>query len=127
MAADRILLVEDVKEDRTLIKYHLKKNGLENIVEADHGESALELLKENSFNLIIADRYMPEMDGLTLFKKVREDKTNADIPFLLITAEHNREKILETMKLGIRDYIIKPFDPEILVDKVKKLLGIKSA
>lgn len=127
MAADRILLVEDVKEDRTLIKYHLKKNGLENIVDADHGESALELLKENSFNLIIADRYMPEMDGLTLFKKIREDKTIADVPFLMITAEHNREKILETMKLGIRDYIIKPFDPEILVDKVKKLLGIKSA
>lgn len=127
MAADRILLVEDVKEDRTLIKYHLKKNGLENIVDADHGESALELLKENSFNLIIADRYMPEMDGLTLFKKIRENKTIADVPFLMITAEHNREKILETMKLGIRDYIIKPFDAEILVDKVKKLLGIKSA
>ena len=127
MPADRILLVEDVKEDRTLIKYHLTKNGLENIVEADHGESALELLKESNFNLIIADRYMPEMDGLTLFKKIQEDKTTADIPFLMITAEHNREKILETMKLGIRDYIIKPFDPEILVGKVKKLLGIKSA
>lgn len=125
MAADRILIVEDVKEDRNLIKYHLKKNGLENITEAVNGASALELLRSESFNLIIADRYMPELDGLALFKKIKEDSNLENIPFLMITSEHNREKILETMELGIRDYIIKPFDPVIMVDKIKRMLGIQ--
>lgn len=125
MLADRILLVEDVKEDRQLIKIHLNKSGLENIVEAYNGRLALEFLREEPFNLIIADRYMPDMDGLELFRKIKADKNLETIPFLMITAEHNREKIRETLNLGIRDYIIKPFDPEVLVNKIKRMLGIE--
>lgn len=124
MSADRILIVEDSKEDRSLIKYHLKKCGLLNIAEADDGKSALELLQGEKVDLIIADRYMPEMDGLSFFKKLQEDDMLAKIPFLMITAEYSSGKVVETLELGIRNYLIKPYDPEILVDKIKKMLGI---
>jgi two-component system chemotaxis response regulator CheY len=118
------LIVEDSKEDRSLIKYHLKKCGLQNIAEVSDGKSALELLQVEKVDLIIADRYMPEMDGLSFFKKLQEDKALAKIPFLLITAEYNSDKVVETLELGIRDYLIKPYDPVIMVDKIKRMLGV---
>lgn len=124
MDAHRILIVDDSTEDRSLIKHHLKKSGLQNIAEVSDGKSALELLQNEKVDLIIADRYMPEMDGLSFFKKLQEDKVLAKIPFLIVTAEYNCDKVVETLELGIRDYLIKPYDPVIMIDKVKRMLGV---
>ena len=120
-----IMVVEDVKEDMKLIKYHLKRMGFPNVIEANDGDTALQLLNHSKVDLIIADRYMPNMDGLVLFQKLQENEKLKDIPFLMTTAEHEKEKIIDAMKLGISNYIIKPIDPENLESKVKRLLNVE--
>ena len=120
-----IMIVEDVKEDRDLIKRYLKKMGFVNTIEADDGDTALKLLDKAKVDLMIVDRYMPGVDGLVLFQKLQENIKLKDIPFLMVTAEHDKEKIGDAMKLGIRNYIIKPIDPENLESKVKRLLSLE--
>lgn len=122
----KIMLVDDNNVDRKMLKFHLKKKGFNNFVETFDGASALDLLKEGKVDLIISDRYMQSMDGLDFFKKLQENNDTKSIPFLLLTAENQKEKIAETIRLGIRNYIVKPIDPETLIDKVKKMLGIKT-
>lgn len=97
--------------------------GFNNLIESPDGASALELLKNEKVDLIISDRYMPQMDGLALFKKLQEEGL-ADIPFLLLTSENQKEKITDTIKLGIKNYIVKPLDPKSLEIKIKRLLQI---
>ena len=120
-----ILIVEDSEGDRLLIKYHLKKMGLVNFIEANNGEMALKLLGKSKADLIIADRYMPNMDGLALYQKLQANEDLKSIPFLMVTAEHIKEEIARVMTLGIRNYIIKPIDPDNLQAKVKRLLKIE--
>ncbi len=121
------MLVDDNNVDRKMLKFHLKKAGFNNFVETFDGAPALDMLREGKVDLIISDRYMQSMDGLDFFKKLQENKDTKSIPFLLLTAENQKEKIAETIKLGIRNYIVKPIDPGTLMDKVKNMLGIKSA
>lgn len=122
MPVKKVMLVDDSNVDRKMLKFHLKKIGFEEFIETFDGASALELLREEKVCLIISDRYMQPMDGLALFKKLQEDKNTRDIPFLLLTAENERDKIAETIRLGIRNYVVKPIDPGTLVDKIKKML-----
>lgn len=124
MFANKIMLVDDSKEDMKLLKFHLKKMGFENFVETSDGTTALDLLKNEQVELIISDRYMSGMDGLSLFKKLQEDKNTKSIPFLLLTSENQKEKIAQTIKLGIRNYVVKPIDRESLEIKVKRLLQV---
>ena len=122
VSAITIMVVDDSKGDRHLVKHHLKSMGLENTLEAGDGETALALLDKTKVDLIIADWYMPNMSGLIFYQKVQENKNLKDIPFLMTTAEETKEKIIQAMKLGIRHYIIKPFSPEDFKEKVKSLL-----
>ena len=78
------------------------------MVLAEDGEAALNEVKKKSFDLIISDWHMPNMDGLDLFKELNKDKKLRDIPFLLITAEKEREKVIEAVKTGIKEYIVIP-------------------
>lgn len=120
-----IMIVEDVREDRQLIKHHIKKMGFSNIVEAVDGESALKQLEKTKVDLIIADRYMSNMDGMVFYQKLQENQNLKNIPFLMTTAEHGKEKIVQAMHLGIRNYIIKPVEPENLQIKIKRLLKME--
>lgn len=92
------------------------------MVLAEDGEAALNEVKKKSFDLIISDWHMPNMDGLDLFKELNKDKKLRDIPFLLITAEKEREKVIEAVKAGIKEYIVKPVKPESLGDKIKEVV-----
>jgi two-component system chemotaxis response regulator CheY len=125
MFTQKILLVDDSREDRTLLKYHLKKMGFNDLVEAIDGASALALLKAGKIDLIISDRYMSEMDGLVFYGKLQEDDNLKNIPFLLLTSENQKEKITETIRLGIRNYVVKPIDHESLERKIKRMLQLE--
>lgn len=124
MFEKKILLVDDSREDRTLLTYHLKKMGFSDLIEAFDGVSALQLLKGEKVDLIISDRYMPEMDGLAFYGKLQEDDNLKNIPFLLLTSENQKEKITETIRLGIRNYVVKPVDHESLEIKIKRMLQV---
>ncbi len=119
-----IITVDDSSTMRRIIKNTLQKLGFSNILEAEHGVEALEVLSKNEVDIIITDWNMPEMDGLTFVKTLRLDPKYLDTPILMVTTEAAKEDILTALKNGVNNYVVKPFTPEILQEKVFKLLDI---
>jgi len=117
----RVLVVDDFATMRRIIKGVLKQLGFSNIVEAEDGDVALEELKKDDYGLILADWNMPNMSGLELLKAVRSDKNLQRIPFIMVTAEGQKDNILEAVKAGVSNYVIKPFTPETINEKLKKV------
>ena len=119
-----VCVVEDEKVSRTMIIEMLKKMGIGKIVASTNGQIALEKLKAQKADLIISDWHMPVMDGLEFYKAVRQEKALEHTPFLMVTVEDSKEKVVEALKLGIRDYIVKPLGVTNFESKVKTLLKI---
>lgn len=119
----KILVVDDFKTMRKIIKNILTQLGFKNIIEADDGTTALELLKKQKVDLIISDWNMPKMNGLELLKSVRSDDNLKDIRFIMVTAEAQKESVIEAIKHGVNQYVVKPFTPEILKEKLEKVFG----
>jgi two-component system chemotaxis response regulator CheY len=118
----KILIVEDLLTTRLFLRRTLKKLGYTNVVLSPDGEAALEELGRSSFDLIISDWHMPKMDGLDFFKALSKNPKWNDIPFLLITAEKEREKVIEAVQAGIKQYLVKPVEPEKLSNKIKQVV-----
>lgn len=119
----KVLVVDDFATMRRILKNILKQLGFTNITEADDGTSALEELKKNSFDLIISDWNMPKMTGLELLKRVRSDDALKEIPFLMVTAEAQKQNVIEAVQAGVSNYVVKPFTAEAISDKLHKILG----
>lgn len=117
----KILVVDDFATMRRIIKNILRELGYENILEADSGLSALEILKKENINFIISDWNMPQMSGIELLKAVRNSENWRDIPFLMVTAEGQKENVLEAAKNKVSNYIVKPFTAEVLKEKINKI------
>jgi len=116
-----ILVVDDFETMRRMIRDILKQLGYENIHEAENGADALGVLKKEKIQFIISDWNMPRMSGIELLKTVRATEEWKDLPFLMITAESQKEKIIEAVKYKVSNYIIKPFTPEALMEKINKI------
>ncbi|WP_038055142.1 response regulator [Thermodesulfobacterium hydrogeniphilum] len=119
----RILVVDDFATMRKIIKNILTQLGFKNIIEADDGTTALEVLKKEKVDLIISDWNMPKMNGLELLKAVRNDPNLKDIVFIMVTAEAQKDNVIEAIRHGVNQYIVKPFTPETLKEKLEKVLG----
>ena len=119
----KILIVDDFATMRRIFKTNLRQFGFNNFLEAENGLQALEVLKKNEVDLIISDWNMPSMDGLEFLKAVRGDKSLKNIPFIMVTAEGQKRNVVEAVKAGVNGYIVKPFAPEILEEKLKQVLG----
>lgn len=117
-----VCVVEDERVSRTMIVELLKKMGINKIVASTNGQNALEKLKLQKVDLIISDWHMPVMDGLEFYKAVKKDEAYVDTPFLMVTVEDSKEKVVEALKIGIRDYIVKPVSKNSFESKVKTLL-----
>ncbi|MGQ9694874.1 MAG: response regulator [Thermodesulfobacteriota bacterium] len=117
----KILVVDDFATMRRIIKNILRELGYENIFEADSGLSALEILKRENINFIISDWNMPQMSGIELLKAVRNSEVWQDMPFLMVTAEGQKENVLEAAKNKVSNYIVKPFTAEVLKEKINKI------
>ncbi len=109
---------------RRIIKNTLKKLGLERMLYAGSGVEALEVRSKNKIDMIVTDWNMPEMDGLTFVKAVRAKDEYKDLPILMITTEAAKEDILTALRSGVNNYVVKPFTPETLQEKVFKLLDL---
>ena len=118
----KILIAEDTKAIQILLTHHLKKWGHEVIV-ADDGVQAWEIIKETPIQFLISDWMMPGMDGLTLCRKIREANFPGYIYIILLTAIGNKEGIVKGMEAGADDYLGKPFDSEEL--RVRIQAGIR--
>jgi len=108
---------------RKIIKNILSQLGFKNIIEADDGSTALEILKKEKVDLIISDWNMPKMPGIELLKAVRSDENLKDIKFIMVTAEAQKESVIEAIKYGVNQYVVKPFTPETLKEKLEKVFG----
>ena len=119
-----VCVVEDEKFSRKVIIELLKKMGIAKIISSTNGEIALQKLKLQKADLIISDWHMPIMDRLEFYKVVKKEVDLQDIPFLMVTVEDSKERVVEALKLGIRDYIVKPLSSKSFEGKVKSLLKI---
>ncbi|RLB00460.1 MAG: response regulator [Deltaproteobacteria bacterium] len=119
----RVLVVDDFSTMRRIVKNILRQLGFNNIVEADDGTTGLGVLQKEKIDLIISDWNMPKMTGLDLLKAVRSDDALKDIPFLMVTAEAQQENIIEAVKAGVSNYIVKPFTAETLGKKIEQVFN----
>ena len=120
----KILVVEDDPGSAKLVTYHLRMMGFKNTTEVSDGNSALEHLKKEKADLVIADWHMPNMNGLNLFRALREEELWQEIPFLMITVEKDHQKVQEAIQAGVRDYIVKPINVEKFKRKIYGLLRL---
>ncbi|MCK5194967.1 MAG: response regulator [Desulfobulbaceae bacterium] len=126
MAADpnmKVLVVDDFATMRRIVKNILTQLGFKNIVEADDGTTAVDVLKSQKVDLIISDWNMPKMTGLDLLKHVRADADIGATPFIMVTAEAQQDNIILAVKAKVSQYIVKPFTAETLGEKINKVLG----
>lgn len=119
----KILVVDDFATMRRIVKNILTQLGFKNIIEADDGTTALNMLKGEKVDLIVSDWNMPKMTGLDLLKAVRADPNMADTPFIMVTAEAQQDNIILAVKAKVSQYIVKPFTAEVLGEKLQKIFG----
>jgi len=119
----RVLVVDDFATMRKIIKNVLKQINMDNVVEAENGKHALTILRSDSIEFIISDWIMPEMTGIEFLRACKEDEAIKNIPFVMVTAEAQKDSVLEAIKAGVDNYIVKPFTPE----KLKEVIGKTTA
>ncbi|EQD23986.1 MAG: chemotaxis response regulator CheY [Nitrospirae bacterium] len=121
----KVLVVDDFSTMRRIVKNTLRQIGFTNIEEAEDGQRAYDRLIVEKFDFVVSDWNMPNMTGIDLLRKVRATPQIKDIPFLMVTAEAKQENIVEAIKAGVSNYIVKPFTVATLDEKVKKIFKEK--
>ena len=117
----RVLVVDDFSTMRRIVRNILRQIGFQNVVEADDGTTAWEVLNREKIDFIVSDWNMPNMTGIELLRAVRADAQLRHLPFLMITAEAKRENIIEAAQAGASGYIVKPFTAATLEEKLAKI------
>lgn len=117
----KILLVDDSRTIRNIQKNTLKTLGLTDVTEAADGLEALSCLANERPDLMLVDWNMPNMDGITLIRKVRE--TDKALPIIMVTTEAEKSRVLEAVKAGVNNYVVKPFTAETLSEKIQQTMA----
>ena len=120
----RILVVDDSSTMRAIIKTALRDHGFQYILEADDGDTALDILRSAPVDIVLCDWLMDRMNGIELLRTVRMSEGLEDIPFIMITSEAQRDNVIQAIKDGVSNYLIKPFQPAKLIEKMKKVLDV---
>ncbi len=118
-----ILVVDDFKMMRRVVKNLLSQIGFSNLDEAADGEEALKKIQSKQYHLVISDWNMEPMTGIELLEKVRQSEATKNLDFIMLTAEVKPENIIKAKQLGVNSYIVKPFTAKILKDKLVSLWG----
>jgi two-component system chemotaxis response regulator CheY len=112
---------------RRIIKNTLVRLGFRDLLEAENGAQAWEVLTQNpDMSVLITDWNMPEMNGLELVKKVRAEQRYSDLPIIMVTTEGGKTEVITALKAGVNNYIVKPFTPDVLKEKLEAVLGISA-
>ncbi|PXV52586.1 response regulator receiver protein [Dyella jiangningensis] len=119
----KILVVDDFSTMRRIVRNLLVELGFSNtlIQEADDGENALTMLRNNSFDMVVTDWNMPNMTGIDLLRAIRAEPSLKSMPVLMVTAENNRDQIIAAAQAGVNGYIVKPFTAVTLQEKLSKI------
>ncbi len=116
------MVVDDFSTMRNIVRKILKDLEFRDVIEAENGVEALRLLESNKVDLIVSDWNMPAMTGLELLKRVRADERLKDLPFLMVTAEAQKENIIKAVQARVSNYVVKPFSPAMLAEKLAKII-----
>ena len=125
MPKEKILIVDDEEDILSLVEYNLKKEGYRTIG-VKTGEAALQLVEEQTPDLIILDLMLPEMDGLEVCRILKSNENTSDIPIIMLTAKGEETDIVVGLEIGADDYVTKPFSPRVLLARTKALLRRKT-
>lgn len=117
----KILVVDDFATMRRIVKNILRQLGFENVDEAEDGQQAYGKLKTGNYQFLVTDWNMPNLDGLGLLQKIRSDDELRKLPVLMVTAEQDKEKVVEAIKAGVNSYIVKPFTAEVMKEKMERI------
>lgn len=123
MSALKFLAIDDSPTMRRIVSNTLKRIGYEDVIEADNGKDALAKLYTEKVDFIITDWNMPEMDGLEFVQSVKADANFQKLPILMITTRGVKEDIVDAMRAGVSSYIVKPFTPQTLKEKIESILA----
>jgi two-component system chemotaxis response regulator CheY len=123
----KILTVDDFPTMRRIVKTLLRQLGFTNVSEAEDGQAALAKLRQEKFDLVLLDWNMPRMTGLELLKAIRADEELQCIPVVMITAEGRKKDVLEAVKAGVNNFIVKPFTAETLEEKINKVIDKRTS
>jgi two-component system chemotaxis response regulator CheY len=118
----KILVVDDAGFMRKMVQSHLNKAGYNTFIEAEDGQRAVVLYQENNPDLVIMDITMPNMDGIEALRRIKQINPNAKV--IMCSAMGLESMVMEAIKLGALDFIVKPFKPERIVQTVSKILPI---
>ena len=118
----KILCVDDASAMRRIVKNILRQIGFHDVDEAKNGIDALEKLRVGNYDLIMSDWNMPEKTGIELLRDIRADPNLGDVPFLMVTAEAEKENVVEAIEAGVSSYILKPFSAHTLGEKLDAIL-----
>lgn len=122
--AKKILTVDDSKTIRMIVARAFKAFDIE-ILEAAHGQEGLEVAARTKPDLIILDLTMPVMDGYEMLAQLRETPELKSVPVIMLTAEAGKENVLRIAKLGVRDYLVKPFKEDLVIERVSRVIELK--
>ncbi len=121
-----ILIVDDSSPMRAVIKKVIKASGFDigEFHEAGSGKEALQVLDDQWLDVVLSDYNMPEMNGLEMLQKMKQNEMMKDIPVIMVTTEGSSERVDEFMQTGASAYIKKPFTPEQIRTQLQQLLGV---
>lgn len=119
----KVLSVDDSRTIRLIVTRSLKPFCC-TVVEASNGEEGLAAAAREKPDLILLDISMPVMDGVTMLTRLKEDEALKGIPVIMLTAEAGRDNVLQIAKLGVRDYLVKPFKDQQLIEKVGRVIPL---
>jgi len=117
----KVLVVDDFATMRKILRNILKQIGFEDIAEAEDGNVALRVIKSEPVGLVVTDWNMPNMSGLDLLREIRGNPQTAKLPVLMVTAEGLKENVMDAVKAGVSNYVVKPFTAEVLQEKIETI------
>lgn len=117
----KFLVVDDFSTMRRIVRNLLKELGYTNVDEAEDGVQALHKLRSDTFDFVVSDWNMPNMDGLTMLQEIRKDPALSKLPVLMVTAEAKKENIVAAAQAGANGYVVKPFTAATLDEKLGKI------
>ncbi len=122
-ASTKILVVDDSSTMRRILKMSLARCGYPNVEEAGDGAEGLAACRAKQYDLVLTDWNMPNMDGLQLILSLREIPSYASVPIVMVTTEGAKDDVIEALTKGATSYIVKPFTPETLNEKLKEVFS----
>jgi len=123
-APRKILVVDDEERVRDMIGFRLGLFGYE-VLKAANGQEALEIARQERPDLVLLDITMPELDGFQVCSRLKQDEATENIPVIMLTARAEAEDVRRALESGASDYIVKPYDPAVLQEKVSRNLPQK--